>query len=118
VTLVAATGRDVLALLTRLVELTEAEGPCLVAADAEAIERICDERAGVLAALAGRALPADAAPLLERFEALRAANERAATAQLTDLRRRLGRLDSSRTALTAYAPAPAARSTAIVEGEG
>jgi hypothetical protein len=91
-------------LLGRLLEITERESTAIASLDADALERICDEREGLLRALDGRVLPASLTATLERFGTLRDANLRAAAAQRDDLRRRLAELGGGRSALTAYLP--------------
>ncbi len=108
---------DVPTLLARLVALTELEAELLTTMDATALQALCDERGAVLADLAGRPLPSSAAAQVERFAALRAANEATARERLADLRRQLARLDTSRGALGAYAP-PSAAVEGVMEREG
>lgn len=94
------------ALLERLLELTELESRLIVAADADGMHRVIDERAELLAQLP-TPLPASCRALAERFVALAAANEAAATAAADTLRRELSSVSSNRAAVTAYAPGPA-----------
>jgi hypothetical protein len=91
-------------LLQRMVELTELEARLIVVADVDAMGRIFDERAALIAALPAT-LPADCRPLAERFVALAAANEEAARAAADVIRHELSQVSSGRSAVTAYAQA-------------
>ena len=92
------------ALLRRMVELTELEARMITQADVDGMSRVFDERATLLQALP-ETLPAGCRPLAERFLALAAANEHAASAAADVIRRELSKVSSGRTAVTAYAPA-------------
>ena len=70
---------------------------------ADALHRVCDERARLLALLPAT-LPVEAQPLLDRFHAVRTANEAAAERTAAELRSQLSHLGAGRNALTAYAP--------------
>jgi hypothetical protein len=94
---------DTTAVLARMVELTELEARLIVQADVDGMGRIFEERAALIAALPSE-LPAGCRPLAERFLALAAANEHAATAAADVIRRELSKVSSGRTAVTAYAP--------------
>jgi hypothetical protein len=89
--------------LRRMVELTELEARLIVHADVDGMSRIFDERATLIAALP-TTLPAGCRPLAERFLALAAANEHAATQAAGVIRRELSKVSSGRSAVTAYAP--------------
>jgi hypothetical protein len=91
------------ALLQRMVELTELEAQLIVRADVDAMGRVFDERATLIAALPVT-LPPACRPLAERFLALAAANETAATAAADVIRRELSKVSTGRTAVSAYAP--------------
>ena len=91
------------ALLQRMVELTELEARLITQADVDGMTRVFDERATLIAALP-ETLPAGCRPLAERFLALAAANENAASAAADVIRRELSRVSAGRTAVTAYAP--------------
>jgi hypothetical protein len=92
------------ALLQRMVELTELEARLIQQADVDGMSRVFDERATLIAALP-TTLPAACRPLAERFLALAAANEHAASAAADVIRRDLSKVSTGRTAVTAYAPA-------------
>ncbi len=97
---------DTTAVLQRMVELTELEARLIVQVDVGGMGRIFDERAALIAELPAT-LPAGCRPLAERFLALAAANEHAATACADVIRRELSKVSSGRTAVTAYAPSAA-----------
>jgi hypothetical protein len=86
-----------------MVELTELEARLITQADVDGMARVFDERATLIAALPA-SLPPDCRPLAERFLALAAANEHAASAAAGVIRRELSKVSSGRTAVTAYAP--------------
>ena len=94
---------DAISVLARIVELTELESAHIDAIDADALHRVCDERARLLALLPAT-LPVEAQPLLDRFHAVRTANEAAAERTAAELRSQLSHIGAGRNALTAYAP--------------
>jgi hypothetical protein len=94
---------DVLEMLARLVDLTEAESAAIEAGDAGMIRAICQERGPLLAALPTE-LPAGGEIHVRRFLDLAERNLAAARAARDDIGRQLAHIGSGRAALAAYAP--------------
>ena len=78
-------------MLARMVELTELEARLICLADVDGMSTIFAEREALIAALPAE-LPPGCEPLVERFLALAAANEHAATAAADVIRRELSKV--------------------------
>ena len=93
--------RDPHAVLAEILALTELESSLIEVADADAMLLLCEERGALLLELPPE-LPASCAHLVQRFAAVRDANEAAATAAAAAIRAELGASLGRRTAVSAY----------------